>query len=222
MRNLGIALVLFASACVAEGTDEIRPDEEAEDWRSGGKADGESCDFDAMPAAAYYDLFNYEQFVSESGSSWYRVGLTWDVQGTVEDGNKVDLDVYFLDGDRVIAEYSEQKYIGGGQSEVLNETVIVTRRVIDPDTRSITIVGVGSGTPFTTTNSRGQCMPSINFEFSSDLRTPGLVGDTTHITAGLTSAFVIDPDHLDDVPHQGAREYFEEKVASGRIKILRF
>lgn len=217
-----LLVVSSAAACLTD-TGEGRPDDEAEDWRSGGKADGESCDFDAMSAASYYGQFAYEEITSETTNhTWYRVGLTWDVVAVLDDGNKVDLNVYFLPEGRVIAEYAEEKYVGGGQSEVLNETVIVTRARIDEATRAITIDGLGAGTPMTVTSSRGECQPAIDFEFSSDLRSPGLAGDGSLIQAGMSSAYVIDPDHLDEVPNETARRYFEEDVASGKIKIVRF
>jgi len=37
-----------------------------------------------------------------------------------------------------------------------------------------------------------------------------------------TSGFVIDPDHLEDVPYPQTRKWFEEDVASGKIKVVRF
>lgn len=225
MRILSLtAALLFASttaACVTDG-DEGRSEETAEDWRSGGKGDGETCEFDAMSAATYYKQFAYEKIVSESGSTWYRVGLTWNVTAALDNGNKISMTTYFLPNDRVIAEYSEQQRIDGTQSEVLNQTVIVTRARIDATTRAITLDGVGSGTPLTLRNSSGGCQPAIAFKFAADIRSPGLKDDSTSISAGLSSGFVIDPDHLDDVPYESTRRYFQEDVASGKIKIVRF
>jgi hypothetical protein len=70
-------------------------------------------------------------------------------------------------------------------------------------------------------NDRGGCLPGVAFKYSSDIRSAGLAGDATQIVAGITSAYVIDPDHLDEVPSETARKWFEEDVASGKIKIVR-
>src|SRR5688572_8451017 len=140
------ALLMLCSCVTADEEGEGRPTDEEADWRTGGKGDGETCDFAAMSAQTYYDQFAYKMVERPSGK-WYRVGLTWDIEGRLDNGNDVDLNVYFLASNRVIVEYSEQQRQGGGQSEVLNETVIVTRATIDPATRAITIAGLGSGTP---------------------------------------------------------------------------
>lgn len=215
-----LALISASAACVTDG-EEGRPDEVQEDWRSGGKGDGETCDFESMSAATYYKQFAYEQIVSETGSKWYRVGLTWDIQAMLDNGDTVDLDVYFLENNRVIIEYAELHREGSSYINN-NETVIITRASYDETTRAITLAGVGSGTPVTITNGRGGCRPGIDFTFSADVRSPGLSGDGTQISTGLTSAFVIDPDHLDEVPNATARRWFEEDVASGKIKVIRF
>jgi hypothetical protein len=110
--------------------------------------------------------------------------------------------------------------VGGGQSQVLNETVIVSRARIDATTRAITIDGVGTGTPLTVRSERG-CAPGITFKFSEDIRSPGLANDSAVIQTVTTSAYVIDPDHLDQVPNETARRWFQEDVASGKIKIIR-
>lgn len=212
--------LLSTAACVAED-DAGRPGDEEADWRNGGKADGQTCDFDAMSAADYYKQFAYEKIVTDSGSTWYRAGLSWDVEATLDNGDRVDLNVYFLANDRVILEYSEEHRVSSSESEVLNQTVVVTRARLDPTTRAITIDGVGTGTPLTVTDGAGKCGPSISFTFTGDLRSPGLTGDLTHVNTGLTSAYVIDPDHLDQVPNATARRYFEEDVASGKIKVVR-
>jgi hypothetical protein len=221
LSQLATAALLITStaACVADA-DEGRPEDIEEDWRSGGKGDGETCDFDTMSAATYYQQFGYEQITSASGSQWYRIGSTAQITATLDNGNKIDLDVYFLADNRIVAEYSELKSLGGGQSEVLNQTVIVSRARIDATTRAITIDGVGTGSPLTVRSDRG-CAPGIAFKFSSDLRSPGLTGDNAVIQTVTTSAYVIDPDHLDEVQNETARRYFEEDVASGKIQIQR-
>jgi hypothetical protein len=217
-----VALISASAACVTDGDEGGRPDEVQEDWRSGGKGDGETCDFESMSAATYYKQFAYEAIVDEESSrTWYRVGLTWDVQAVLDNGDRVDLDVYFLENDRVIVEYSELRREGSSYVNN-NETVIVTRASYDETTRAITLAGVGSGTPITITNGRGGCRPGIDFTFSADIRSPGIAGDGTQISTGLTSAFVIDPDHLDQVPNETARRWFEEDVATGKIKVIRF
>jgi hypothetical protein len=223
LLQLTTTLLLSASAfaCVA-GSDEGRPDDVEQDWRSGGKGDGQTCDFSTMSAATFYEQFDYTTIESETSTSkWYRAGFTWDVQAQLDNGDRASLRVYFLPDDRVIAEYSEQHRIDGQSSEVLNQTVIVTRRVIDPETRTVELVGIGKGTPLTVVNNT-RCLPGIQFQHTRDLRSPGLAGDGAQIIAGLTSAYVIDPDRLDEVPSDAARRYFEEDVASGKIKVLRF
>jgi hypothetical protein len=203
-------------------SDDGRPEDVQQDWRTGGKGDGQTCDFSTMSAATFYGQFDYEEIVSETSTSrWYRAGFTWNVQAQLDNGDTASLRVYFLPRDRVIAEYSEQRRVNAQSSQVLNQTVIVTRRVIDPQTRTVELVGIGKGTPLTVVNDT-RCLPGIQFQHTRDLRSPGLSGDGAQIIAGLTSAYVIDPDHLDDVPSDAARRYFEEDVASGKIKILRF
>ena len=88
------------------------------------------------------------------------------------------------------------------------------------ETRTITIDGVGTGTPVTVTYG-SECAPGIDFTYQNDLRTPNLSGKWTQIIAGISTANVTDPDHLDQLS-EGARAYFEEDVASGKIVILRF
>jgi hypothetical protein len=214
------ALLLSSTAACVTDAGEGRPEDIEEDWRSGGKGDGETCDFDQMTAATYYQQFGYEETVSASGSTWYRIGSTAQITATLDNGNRVDLDVYFLADNRIVAEYAELKRIDSVQSEVLNKTVIVSRARIDATTRAITIDGVGTGTPLTVTSDRG-CAPGIAFKFSADLRSPGLSGDNAVIQTVSTSAYVIDPDHLDQVQNETARRYFEEDVASGKIQIQR-
>lgn len=212
-------LITSAAACVTE-EGEGRPNDVEEDVRSGGKGDGETCDFDTMSAATYYAQLAYKE---DASGNWakYRIGGTWDITATLDNGSKVDLNVYFLAGDRVIAEYAEEKRIDSSQSEVLNKTVIVTRARINATTREITIDGVGSGTPLTVSRGTAGCSPGIAFKFSSDLRSPGLTGDSAVIQSLMTSAYVMDPDHLDQVPSETARTWFQEDVAAGKIQIQR-
>jgi len=214
------ALLITSAAACATDAEEGRPDDAEEDVRTGGKGDGETCDFDQMSAATYYGQLAYKE---DDSGNWarYRIGGTWDVSATVENGNKIDLEVYFLAGDRVIVEYEEEKRIDSSSSEVLNKTVIVTRARLNASTREITIDGVGTGTPLTVTRGAGSCSPGIAFKFSSDIRSPGLKGDAVVIQSLLTSAYVIDPDHLDQVPNDTARRWFQEDVASGKIQIQR-
>ncbi|MDQ3366497.1 MAG: hypothetical protein M3680_13810 [Myxococcota bacterium] len=221
LRQLATAALLISStaACVTDA-DQGRPEDVEADVRSGGKGDGETCEFDAMSAETYYKQFAYEETVSGSGTKWYRIGSTFEVTTTLDDGNKIDLDVYFLPDDRIVAEYAELKRIDSVQSENLNKTVIVSRARIDAATRTLTIDGVGRGTPVTMRNDRG-CSPGIAFEFTSDLRSPGLAGDSAIVQTVSTTAFVIDPDHLDQVPSETARKWFEEDVAAGKIQIQR-
>lgn len=221
LAKLGATLLVISTAACIAGDDGGRPSDTEADWHSGGKADGQTCDFDSMSAATYYGQFAYKTITSDSGSTWYRVGLTWDVKARLDNGDDADMKVYFLANDRVVVEYNEQHRETGSSSSVLNQTVIVTRAKVDATTRTLTIDGVGTGTPFTVLNERGGCLPGIAFTYGSDIRSAGLAGDSTQIVAGLTSAYVIDPDNLDDVPSETARTWFEEDVASGKIKVVR-
>jgi len=218
MRITSVALAALAFAgCVTD--DRPEEDEVAIDWRSGGKGDGETCDFAAMSAASYYKLFAYQQIERPNSWTWYRVGLTFSFRAALANGDGADLSVYFLPSDRVIIEYAEQHRVDATRSEVLNETIVVTHASIDPATKAITIAGVGTGAPFTVTEDAG-CGPGIAFKYTSDLRSAGLAGKSTVIQAGLSSGRVIDPDHLEDLP-ETMRRYFEEDVASGKKKVIR-
>ena len=213
----GVMLVISTTACVDSGLPSA---EEQANWRSGGKADGQTCDFDTMSAETYYNQFAYKTVVSDDGShTWYTEGATWDVKATLDNGDRANLSIYFLANSRVIVEYSEE-HRDGSQSEVLNQTVVVTRSHVNAMTREIQIDGVGTGTPFTAGGDGGRCAPGIALTYSGDLRSPGLRGDATQIISSLTTAFVIDPDHLDQVPNADARRYFQEDVASGKIKVI--
>ncbi|MGE3764887.1 MAG: hypothetical protein AB7L94_21700 [Kofleriaceae bacterium] len=222
MQQLSISLLALGlvTGCVA--SEEGRPtDDEQLDIRSGGKADGQSCDLEALSARDYYQLFAYRELESTS-HHYYRVGLSWDLVATLDNGDSVDLNIYFLADDRVIVEYSELHSLNASESEVLKETVIVTRAHVDESTREITIDGVGAGTPMVHYHDNGRCTPGIDFRLTADQRTPGLAGDSTLIYAGTSTGYVIDPDHLDQVPSETARRYFEEDVASGKIQIVRY
>ncbi len=218
-RLLGAALATFAaSACVADEADPGRPDDApSADLRDDGKGDGENCD-SSLSAEAYYDQFAYRA-LDERAWPAYRVGMTWQAQPTLDNGDKVSLTGYFLPEGRVIIEYAELHAEGGGYAHT-NETVVITQATIDPETRAISLRGLGTGTPMTFT-SNGRCAPAVDFTFSTDLRSAGLEGDGAMVVTGSSSRFVIDPDNLDDVPSESARRWFQEDVASGRIKIIR-
>jgi hypothetical protein len=220
MRIQAISAMVFlaVAGCAADGPDQ---EEDALDWRSGdGKQDGETCEFESMSAETYYRQFDYKAIMSPSGNTRYRVGLTFNVQATLPNGDDADLDVYFLRDDRVIVEYSEERHSSGSQWDVLNETILITRKRLDQSTRAIAIDGLGVGTPVTVRNASGECLPGINFKFTGDLRSPGLTDTSTEIIAGLTSARVIDPDNLQDLS-ETMRRWFEEDVASGKIVVIR-
>ena len=219
-----LALLAVASLAAGCATDDgARPEgDNAPDWRSGGKGDGQTCEFDAESAATYLSHFTYQEIPSETGgSSHYRVGFTFDRRATLASGDQADFTMYLLDGGRAIVEYAElhpSEYAG---SETLNQTVVVTRYHVDSTTRALTIDGVGTGTPLTASTGNGGCAPAYDFTYSGDLRSTGLAGGKTVAYAGSSSSYVIDPDHLDDVPSETARRWFEEDVASGRIVVIR-
>lgn len=223
MRTAQLTAALLAtfaaSACVA--SDEGRPetDDASPDLRDGGKGDGQSCDFDTMSGADYFEQFAYKNIGDDSWRR-YRVGLTWDLAPVLENGDKASVTAYFLPAGRVILNYSELRHDQGNRWFNENETVVITQATVDPDTRALTIRGLGTGTPLTYTSNSG-CGPAYDFEFTSDLRSPGLAGDAAPVIAGSTSAFVIDPDNLDAVPYESTRRWFQEDVASGKIKIIR-
>ena len=219
IKLLSLVMLIPTAACVS---GEQSPDKR-EDWRSGGKADGETCDFSGMSATRYYDLFSYKSDVVDK-DTWYQVGATWDRKAVLENGSKVGLDAYFLPDDRMIIDYQEEVPTSNG-TELHNQSVIVTHRHIDnaDPMRTIVIDGLGSGTPYTRVNDRGGCSAGIDFKMlTTDIRTAGMRGDETQLTTSWTTGFVIDPDHLDQVPDADARKWFEEDVASGKIKIVRF
>ncbi len=225
LTKLSAALWFTAivTGCAVTPDDGERGEDTEVAFGSGdGKADGSViCDPSTVTAATYYEQFGYQTFEREDGRKRYRVGLTFDQRARLPDGNETDLDVYFLADGRVIAEYAELVAQGAG-SEVINQTLIVSSARVDEADKSITIKGLGKGTPTFTTNSAGECAPGIDFTFAGDLRSPGLIGGTSEIVMGTSSRFVIDPDHLDDVPSEVARRNFQEDVADGTIKIVRF
>ena len=219
MRLATLASVLLVLPIVGCATDDGRPaqGEDQLDWRSGGKGDGQSCDFDSMSAASFYDLFSYVNEASSSGD-WYRIGLTYTVRATLTNGDAAELHVYFLADNRVIADYDELHAAGGNGSYVLNETIVVSHATIDT-TRGITIAGIGSGTPVTIGGKGGSCAPGIAFTYGADLRSPGLAGKITQIQSARTSARVLDPDHLES-ESETAQRWFHEDVASGKIVVI--
>src|SRR4029079_6990856 len=152
MKLLSLVLLIPTAACVSDESPDKR-----EDWRSGGKADGETCDFSGMSAVRYYDQFSYTTDTVDK-ESWYRVGATWDLQATLENGGRVGVDASFLPSDRMIIDYQEE-HLGGDHSVIDNQAVIVTRKHVDDSdpTRKIVIDGLGAGTPYTKISDSGGC-----------------------------------------------------------------
>lgn len=218
---LWFAAIVTGCAVTPEALERA-DDAEVDFGGGGGKADGTAiCDASTVTAAEYYAQFGYQVLERENGSKRYRIAFVFDGGATLADGNEADLDVFFLPDGRVIVEYAELVRQGAG-AEVTNQTVVVSSTRIDEATKSITIKGVGTGTPSSRTDGRGGCAPAINFTFESDLRSPGLAGGAAQIVLGTSTRFVIDPDHLDEVPSADARRWFEQDVASGEIQIRRF
>ena len=212
MHKLSIAAMALLVGCAVDA----RPDDQKSfDWHSGGKADGQSCDFTNLSAADYYQKFAY----APDGDGWYRIGATF-VAPTVGNGDGTDLTLYFLDGGRVVAEYAELHRVTSSESEQLHKTFIVTRATIDPDTRAISIPGIGTGKPVTLANGSGGCAAGIDLTYTTDVRAAGLSGRSVEIAVGSTTARVEDPDHLDDLPSE-MRTWFEEDVQSGAIVVQR-
>jgi len=218
MRIL-LAATLFASvmtACVGSGPG---ADQQKLDWRSGGKADGQSCDFDTQSAQTYLGNFLYKQLDDGTGPDhWYRAAFAFDIQATLPNGDKATTTAYLLADNRAVVEYSEDHSTGDGSYDVLNETVVVTGYSVDDATRALTIRGVGTGTPVTVTNNSG-CLPGYTFHYTDDIRTAGLAGGNAVLDAGSTSGVLVDPDHLDQAP-SGAADYFQEKVSSGQVVVI--
>ena len=213
MHKLSIAALALLVACAVDGG---RPeDQKSLDWRSGGKADGQSCDFGQLSAADYYKQFSY---VTDA-DGWYRIGASF-LSPNVGNGDGTDLTLYFLDGGRVIAEYSELHRVSSSESDTLDRTVIVTRATIDPATRAITIPGIGTGKPVTLSNGSGGCAAGIDLTYTTDVRAAGLTGKSVEIAVGSTTARVQDPDNLDNLTPEG-RAWFQEDVQSGAIVIQR-
>lgn len=213
-------LLVAASACVAE--QDARPEDDATlDWRSGGKGDGETCDFAQQSAAKYLENFLYKDVGEETGGGHrYRIGFTFDQSATLPSGDEASFTMYLLPQGRAIVNYEEQHRVDSSTYEVTNQTVIVTRYAIDSTTRKLELDGFGTATPKTMTNN-GHCAPAFAFTFSENVRTEGLAGGTAVAYAGTSSAYVIDPDHLEDVPSENARTWFREDVASGKIVVVR-
>lgn len=211
-----LAGILFVTACVASTPP---ADQQQLDWHSGGKADGQSCDYDTQSGQTYLGNFLYKQLDDNtSGDHWYRAAFTWDIKATLPSGDKAATTAYLLGDGRAIVEYSEEHPSGNDSYDVLNQTVVVTGYTVDDTSRTLTIRGVGTGTPITVTGSSG-CLPGYTFQYSDDIRTAGLAGGTAVLDAGSTSAVLVDPDHLDQAP-AGARDYFNDEVASGQVVVI--
>ncbi len=212
-------LLVTAAACVTE--DQGRPEEDASlDWRSGGKGDGQTCELDQQSAQTYLANFQYRDVGAETGGGHrYRIGFTFDEKAILPNGDAASFTMYLLPEGRAIVNYSEEHRIDSSSSEVLNQTVIVTRYSIDATTRAFKLDGFGTGTPLTATDG-GRCAPAFAFTFAGDVRTAGLTGGKTVAYAGTSSAFVIDPDHLENVPYESTRTWFREDVASGKIVVV--
>lgn len=176
----------------------------------------DACGYDAMSASTFYQQFAYRD---RGGVVPYRLGATYEVNTALPNGDAAHLDVYMLANGRVIANY-EERHGGGSYYQVVNKTVIVTRAIIDAASRKLTIFGVGSGTPATKIYD-GNCVPGIDLTYSQNIRSTGLAGKPASIVAIWSSGYVIDPDDLQSVPSQTAREWFEEDVAAGVIRIVR-
>ncbi len=212
-------LLVTAAACVAE--EEVRPEDDAAlDWRAGGKGDGQTCEFDQQSAQTYLTNFLYKDVGAETGGGHrYRIGFTFDKKAILPNGDAASFTMYLLPEGRAIVDYSEEHRMDSSSSEVRNQTVIVTRYSIDATTRAFKLDGFGTGTPLTATDG-GRCAPAFNFTFAGDVRTPGLSGGKTVAYAGTSSGFVIDPDHLENVPYESTRTWFREDVASGKIVVV--
>jgi hypothetical protein len=212
-------LLVTAVGCVAE--EEGRPEDDATlDWRSGGKGDGQTCEFDQQSAATYLNNFLYRDVGAETGGGHrYRIGFTFDKQAILPNGDAAAFTMYLLPAGRAIVDYHEEKRVDSSRSEVVNQTVIVTRYSIDATTRAFKLDGFGTGTPLTATDG-GRCAAAFNFTFTGDVRTAGLSGGKAVAYAGTSSGFVIDPDHLEDVPYESTRTWFREDVASGKIVVV--
>lgn len=220
LGTLAAALALVTTAaCVAE--DEGRPEDDASlDWRSGGKGDGQTCEFDQQSAQTYLTNFQYKDVGAETGGGQrYRIGFTFDHKAILANGDAASFTMYLLPEGRAIVNYSEEHRIDSSSAEVNNQTVIVTRYSIDATTRALKLDGFGTGTPLTATDG-GRCAAAFNFTFAGDVRSAGLSGGKTIAYAGTSSAFVIDPDHLENVPYDSTRTWFKADVASGKIVVV--
>lgn len=211
--GVGVAIITFTTTACTSAPGRSDP-ELAPTWSSGGKADGTSCDGAGMSAEAYYQQFAYAKV-----DGWYRIAMTW-ASPRLANGDTADTTAYFLPDHRVILDYAEEHADGGGAATVTHQTVVVTHATIDPDTRAITLAGVGTGTPITVESSSGGCAAGIAFTFATDLRSPGLAGGVAQLVRGSSSGFVIDPDHEDDIPYPETRTWFDEDVASGKIVVI--
>ena len=109
LAKLAASALTSAAACVTDD-DEGRPDDVQEDWRSGGKGDGETCDFDVDVGRDLLQAVRVQGDRLRDRQEVVPRRPTWDAQATLDNGDKVDLDVYFLADNRVIVEYVEQHY----------------------------------------------------------------------------------------------------------------
>jgi hypothetical protein len=210
MRIL-LATALFAAACVSPTAP---PDDQQLDVHSGGKADGQSCDFANESAQTYLGHFLY----SKTDDGWYHTAFTFD-GAPLPNGDTASITAYLLADNRAVVEYKEDHRIDSESSDVLNQTVVVTHYTVDDTTRALTIAGIGGGAPITVTRDGGGCVAGYTFTYSDDIRTAGLAGATAILDAGISSGVLVDPDHLDQAP-EGARDYFQEQVADGTVVVI--
>jgi len=217
-----LSVLVAATGCVV-GEDlsppgeEPAPDElDARGLAQPGSSD--PCGYQAMSAETFYQQFAYRE--AAEGYVGYRVGSTYDVRTRLPNGDEVNLRVRMLANGRAIASYEERHFTASNFYDTVNETVIVTRSVIDPTSRKLTLVGLATGTPSARIDD-GLCGPSIALTYSQNIGAPGLAGKTTAIVPVWSTAFVIDPDNLAEVPYAWARRQFEDKVAAGTIRIVR-
>jgi len=216
-----LSMLVAATGCVVGEDPSDLSDPEAESVPDevdplGLASPSDPCGYDAMDAASFYAQFAYRD---RGGFVPFRMGSTYDVDTQLPSGDVAHLEISMLANGRVIANYEERR----GTSihwTTSNETVIVTRATIDATTRRLTIVGVGTGTP-STRFVDGKCAPRIELTYSQNIRSPGLTGKAAAIVAIWTSAYMVDPDHLEACPYESLRQRFEEERAAGVIKIVR-
>ncbi|HEY4179378.1 MAG TPA: hypothetical protein VGM90_21185 [Kofleriaceae bacterium] len=64
------------------------------------------------------------------------------------------------------------------------------------------------------------CAAGLKLSFTDNLMTSGLVGNTASIYVGTSTAWVADPDHLDQIPNADGRAYITQEIADGTIKVI--